>query len=82
MNDELIGKALDYKVLTGIIPDSWREFGFEYENNFSIYVEGQMLPNGQWDNLVESIKAEFGNKLMEIYSHTSNGVHFIVYLKK
>lgn len=82
MAEELIGKLLDYSILRGIIPDSWTEYAYEYETNFSIYVEGQMLPDKEWQELVETIKAEFGDKLMDIYGHSPNGIHFIVYLKK
>ena len=82
MAQELIGKLLNYKILTGIIPDSWNEYGYEYDNNYSIYVEGQLLPANQWTELINSIKNEFNDRLIDIYSHTPNGIHFIVYLKK
>lgn len=34
-----------------------------------------------WSHFYETLKTRYAEKLMEVYSITSDGVHFIIYIK-
>jgi hypothetical protein len=78
-----LGKPTDKKFLTGIIPDHWKEKIYEDEKHWSCEVKGERLEEKDWQRLVSKMKRELGStNILEIYSKTSNGVHFVVYLRK
>lgn len=72
----------DKKFLTGIISSKWTEDVYEADSYWACYVRGEMLHEEDWQYLTQKIKEEFKENLNEIYSYTSNGVHFVIYLKK
>lgn len=39
----------------------------------------QAMSNKIWDQFVDAIQNRAGDDLLEIYSLTSNGIHFIIY---
>lgn len=84
-----LGERTDKKFLTGLIPDKWEEKVFEHDTFWACeckrdalrsvdYLKGEK----QFDRICNNIKNEFGEHLMEIYSKTSAGIHFVVYLRK
>ena len=79
------------KFLTSILPNSWEEK--VYNNNRFWACECKRKPNDvtadnytekqkEFDLICDKIREELGEWLMEIYSITSAGIHFVVYLKK
>lgn len=70
------------RILNGIIPDNWTEKVDERETHYKIEVIGSLLSDDNWDKLCHTLRAEFGDNLIEIYSFTDNGVHFEIYLRK
>ena len=77
-----LGERTNKKFLTGILPEGFKETVFEDDTHWSCEVEGKYLGDKLFDDLFEKIKSEFGNNLAEVYSLTSGGVHFVVYLRK
>lgn len=69
-------------VLTGIIPETWTEKLLTFDNHNVIVVNGEHVSDGEWSEIFNKIRNHFGEKFMEVYSHTSNGVHFDVFFKK
>ena len=73
---------LTEKFLSGIIPEDWEENIYETNKHFSLLIKGMPLSDKEWKNLFIKIKSKFGNDLIEVFSYISNGVDFIVYIKK
>ena len=79
------------KILIGsLLPNGYEEIVYEHENYFACYckhLNNDYMDNkngidGTWELFCENISEEFGDNLLEIYSITSQGVYFIIYLKK
>jgi hypothetical protein len=69
--------------LTGLLPEGFKEdFISETDKHYAVRVLGKRLDDKGWDNLFNSLKAEFGDNLIEVFSNTSYGVDFVVYLRK
>jgi hypothetical protein len=81
MSSRRKGVLIDKKFLTGIIPEHWKERIYEFDGYYACMVEGERNEE-QFATIVKSCKEEFGDLLMEVFSKTSYGVSFIVYLKK
>jgi len=85
-----LGRETDKKFLTALIPDGWKEKIYEHDTFWACECrrdDGRTAGNcieqdKQFDKVCNNIEKEFGEYLMEIYSITSSGVHFVVYLKK
>jgi len=85
-----LGKKTNKKFLTGLIPKEWEEIVYEHETywscrcsrNDAVTAGNFVEKEGQFDKICENIISEFGKHLMEIYSISSAGVHFVVYLRK
>lgn len=85
-----LGERTDKKFLTGLIPEGWEERVFEDDNhwackckrNDNVTSSNYTEMDGQFDRICDAIIKEFGEQLMEIYSITSAGIHFVVYLRK
>lgn len=75
------GILIDKKFLTGIIPSEWSEKIYEFDTHYACMVEGTR-DEERFTKIVNDCKAEFGDSLLEVFSRTSHGVSFIVYLKK
>jgi hypothetical protein len=76
-----LGMWTNKKFLTGIIPKEWEEDVYKGDKYWSIQVKGKYLRDSEWNTLFASFVEEFGEHLLEVYSISSNGSHFIVYLK-
>ena len=72
----------EYKFLSGIIPEDWEEEYYETHELFGCGVKGLRISDKEWENLFIKIKSKFGSDLIEVFSYISNGVDFIVYIKK
>ena len=79
------------KILIGsLLPNGYEEIVYDSEGYFACYckhINGEYMDNkdgndGTWELFCEKISEEFGDNLLEIYSITSQGVYFIIYLKK
>jgi len=85
-----LGEKTDKKFLTGLLPNWINEIVYENDNFWACECKRIKCINSdyytkyeiEFDEICENIKNEFGEHLMEIYSITSAGIHFIVYLKK
>lgn len=84
-----LGERTDKKFLTGLIPDGWEERVFEEDTHWSVKCKRHDYDGGKYneqeaefDRICDKILEEYGDNLSEIYSITSAGVHFVVYLKK
>ena len=85
-----LGIPTDKKFLTGLIPDQWSEKVYEHDNfwackckrNDQVTSKNWVKKDGEFNNICDNIISEFGDMLMEIYSITSSGIHFVVYLRK
>lgn len=75
------GVLIDKKFLTGIIPEHWTEKIYEFDTYYACVVNGER-DEKRFTKVVEDCKTEFGDSLMEVFSKTSHGVEFIVYLRK
>lgn len=85
-----LGELTDKRFLTGIIPNTWDENVYENDNfwtckcsrnpqtNYDTYNKNEK----EFDIVYEKIKEEFKEHLMEIYSISSCGDSFVVYLRK
>lgn len=79
----------DKQLIGNLLPKEYEEIVYEHENYFACYckhLNGQYMDNkdgvdGTWEVFCETIKNEFGDNLMEIYSITSQGAYFIIYLR-
>lgn len=77
-----IGEKTEMKFLTGLIPEIWIEEVYESNDHYSVIVIGEKLTPINWDHLTKILKDEFGNDVMEIYSMSPCGLHFVIHLKK
>jgi len=85
-----LGNLTNKKFLTGIIPDDWEEKVYKHntfwtskcKRNDQVTSENHTEKQIEFDNICKKIKKEFGEYLMEIYSITSTGIYFVVYLKR
>jgi len=75
------GVRIRKKFLTGIIPDDWREEIYEHDTYYACKVFGERNEE-EYQKIVRKCKEEFGDLLLEVFSVTSHGINFIVYLKK
>lgn len=75
-------KPTTTKFLTGIIPSSWEEFIFEYDDFFMVYVQAETLSDLQWNQYLEKLQSEFGNNLEDCYRLPDKDGDFEVYLVK
>ena len=89
INSVQLGEKTDKKFLKGIIPDSWFEVVYEHEKFWACECKRANQDDmriidqeKQFEKIVQEIKQEFGDSFMEVYSITSAGIHFVVYLKK
>lgn len=73
---------IETKFLNGLLPDGWTEETFEADTHYKCVVHGEYLKDKEWDEVFGRIDSEFGEYLMEVYSHTSKGVDFDVFLRK
>lgn len=85
-----LGEPTDKKFLSGLIPGWFEEKVYENDNFWACECKRTGCINSKYhkdyeiefDKICKEIKKEFSEYLMEIYSITSVGIHFIVYLKK
>jgi len=85
-----LGNLTNKKFLAGIIPDEWEEKVYDHntfwackcKRNNQVIPENHTKKQIEFDDICEKIEKEFGEYLMEIYSITSAGIHFVVYLKQ
>ena len=85
-----LGVLTDMKFLTGIMPKGWHEKVFDHGEYWSVECKRNDKITGlnysdkekEFNAVCDDIKNEFKEYFMEIYSITSCGIHFIVYLNK
>ena len=85
-----LGKKIEQKFITSLLPSGYTEDVFEHETHYACkckhdngnYMDNKDGEDGTWELFCKKISDEFGDNLMEIYSITSQGVNFVVYLKK
>ena len=85
-----LGQETDKHFILDLLPDGYEEKVYEEENFYSCacknisgnYMDGKDGDDGSWEKFVEKLREEFGDNLIEVYSITSSGAHFVVYLKK
>jgi hypothetical protein len=79
------------KVLIGsLLPNGYEEIVYEHADYFACYckhlnceyMDNKDGDDGTWEAFCEKVINEFGDNLLEIYSITSQGVYFVIYLKK
>jgi len=78
------GTETEFAILKDILPSSeFKQTVYRNDNFFSIEVQkldGKRMQN--FDEFFDCVKERFGEKLMEVYSITSDGVHFIIYVRQ
>lgn len=85
-----LGNLTNKKFLTGLIPSEWQEKVYKHntfwackcKRNNQVNSESHTEKQREFDNICKKIENEFGKYLMEIYSITSAGIHFVVYLHR
>lgn len=75
------GRKMKGNPLTGLIPDNWKVRLFDSETHLTAEVTGECLSDSEWDNILLTLKEEFGENLYEVYSDEPNGEKFDVFLK-
>jgi hypothetical protein len=81
MEDRKKGVLIPQKFLTGIIPENWKENIYEFDDYYACMVNGERNEE-KFIEVTKKCREEFGDSLLEVFSKTSYGVSFIVYLKK
>ncbi len=77
-----LGVKSKEKLLRGILPEGFTETAYKNTTFWAIRVLGKHLTDNEWSLLYQKLRAEFGEHLMEVYSLESNGIDFVVYLKR
>jgi hypothetical protein len=85
-----LGEKTDKKFITSLLPSEYTEEVYEHDryyacrciNNKRQYMDGKDGEDGTWERFCKKLREEFGSNLMEIHSITSQGAHFVIYLKK
>lgn len=80
-----LGYKVESQLLKGILSDEYEETCYVNDGHYSIEVkkkDGVHLSDKEWSNLYRKLKKQFGDNLMKVYSITSNGIHFVVYLRR
>lgn len=80
-----LGEETDKHFVFDLLPENYEEIVYENDNFYACKcknIESKYIGEEKWNELCETIEKEFGDNLMEIYSITSEGVYFVVYLKK
>ena len=81
---------IDKKFISSLLPAGYEEHVFDSGNIWSCrckklgggYMDGKDGDDGTWERFCEKLEEEFGDNLIEIYSNTSQGADFTVYLRK
>jgi hypothetical protein len=84
------GIKTNKKFLSGLIPKEWEEIVYEYDKywmckckrNDDTNTYNSIEHDIEFDKICKNIIKEFGEHLMEIYSISSGGSDFEVYLRK
>ncbi len=78
------GVLTNFRFLADLLPESeYEQKVFEKETYYSIEcVSKNRETLKQWDYFCDAVRSRFEDRLMEIYSITSDGVHFIIYVRK
>jgi hypothetical protein len=85
-----LGVLTDKKFLNGLIPKGWYQKVFDHGDYWSVECKRNDKITGinrsekenEFNKVISDIKNEFNEYFMEVYSISSCGIHFIVYLKK
>ena len=85
-----LGNITNKRFLNGLIPNEWKEKVYEHdkfwackcERNDQITSENYTEKEIEFNDICKKIEKEFNEHLMEIYSITSAGICFIIYLRK
>lgn len=85
-----LGKKTNKSLLKGLLPKEWEEVVYEHERFWSCKCKrdsesqkkGWLEKEIEFSSVCDNIINEFGDHLMEIYSIESNGLNFVVYLRK
>lgn len=78
-----LGYETPYRFIADMLPASYDETVCDNETHYSIVCQnrnGQTMPN--WESFLDAVKLRFGERLMEVYSITSDGVKFVIYIRK
>jgi len=91
IDSTLLGEFRNIKILRGLIPDGWSEMAYEHNDFWSVkcmrdaismHLNSSIDQDREFGEVCHRIEEEFCTQLMGIYSITSGGINFIVYLKK
>lgn len=78
-----LGIETDYLFISDLLNDDYTQQVYETETYYSIKCENV---NGtrslNFDRFYDAVKDRYGDRLMEVYSITSDGVKFVVYIRK
>ena len=85
-----LGNKTNKDFLRGIIPNNWEQIVYEHITYWSVRCKSHENVTGknytqkekEFDKICDKLKEEFGENLLEIYSISSAGSYFVVYLKK
>lgn len=85
-----LGIPTDKKFISSLLPDGYTEIVYDNDRFYACkckhdngnYMDNADGLNGDWERFCAKLKSEFSDNLMEIHSITSQGAHFVVYLKK
>lgn len=84
-----LGVRIDKNFLKGIIPDEWEQKTYDGGKFYSVKVRRVNKTKKTWyeeesefNEIVKALETELKDNFMEVYSITSGGNHFVVYLRK
>jgi len=79
---DALGIKTDKQFLKHLIPQVFNETVYQSKKHWACDVKGFKLSGQQWADIQQDIKTAFGSNLIEIEVKSSQGVRFIVYLRR